>query len=160
MWQTPGKIPLLLISSFTMSSKPPIWMNLSSLSIIAQTHPFAKNKRLFGNFSSTATSTLNTTNGASDANFQSGQIKICWADGENLEHSYILDGVIYKPDSPFNVLSVARLGEHFERKDSPLFKMTMGLGCDLALFFDVFLGITLSTPEQFTTPLIGFQSFQ
>ena len=74
---------------------------------------------MFCNLSSTATASFNTTNGSSDANLQSAQIKISWADDDDKEHEYILDNLIYKPDSPFNVLSVARLGGHFGRNDSP-----------------------------------------
>ena len=84
----------------------------------ANTH-VCNDKKLFCNLSSTATASLNTTNGSSEANLQSGRIKISWADDDNIEHEYNLDDVIYKPDSPFNILSVARLGGHFGRNDSP-----------------------------------------
>ena len=100
----------------------PILFDLDGITFLvdncANTH-VCNNKKLFCNLSSMATASLNTTNGSSDANLQSGQIKISWADDDDEEHEYILDDVIYKPDSPFNILSVARLGGHFGRNDSP-----------------------------------------
>ena len=48
-----------------------------------------------------------------------GLIKIAWHADSGEIHEYVFEDVVYAPDSPFNILAICKLGDHFARKDSP-----------------------------------------
>ena len=46
-------------------------------------------------------------------------IKIAWHADSGERHEYLFDYVVYDPGSPFNILSVCKLGDNFGKKDTP-----------------------------------------
>ncbi len=77
-----------------------------------------KDKSLFVGDIKDSHVSLDTANGVNGPRLQVGSIKISWLDDNGYSYVYQLDAVIYNPKSPFNILSVGRLGSHFGKEHS------------------------------------------
>ena len=62
--------------------------------------------------------TLETANGNQGLGLKTGPISIAWEDDSGETLSYEFKDLFYNSSSPFNILSVGRIGQHFRSIDS------------------------------------------
>ncbi len=84
----------------------------------ANTH-VCRDKLLFVGDLRASNISLDTANGANGPQLQLGTIKVSWQDDNGDSHEYELDDVIFNPKSPFNIISIGRLGQQFGKSDLP-----------------------------------------
>ena len=70
--------------------------------------------------------TLDTSNRNRGLSLKTGTIRIAWEDNSGETLAYELQDVVYNPSSPFNIMSIGRVGQHFIGKDSPLINNEKG----------------------------------
>ena len=94
---------------------------------------------------------LDTTNGAQGPKLRTGTIKISWQDdvGENCK--YELENVVYNPNSPFNILSVGRVGELFGCSDLPPSSEDAGNWCKSSTNVTLFYLGSWQAHQDFST---------
>ena len=64
--------------------------------------------------------TLGTVNGNRGLILNTGPIRTTWQNDSGETLAYDFKDVVYNPTSPFNILYVARVGQHFVSVDSPM----------------------------------------
>lgn len=83
----------------------------------ANTH-VCRDKSLFVGELRDSDVSLDTATGVNGPRMKLGSIKVAWSDDAGVTHDYTLHDVIYNPKSPFNILSVGRLGAQFGKTNA------------------------------------------